>query len=288
MSFTFSVKAERPPPFHGLFEAVGFEDLLTVEDRFEASSWAHQVWHVYREGFSARPVEIIHCQGRFDLCVPTPASWQDYELAIRFAQQAALYLEEHVVPDGEGPVPLVDLRARFNLEWMEEMTDAGVRELEQVIRTANRTVMIPGPVRPFYIGPRLLRDVLGPRHPDMLPQRLMARMRKAQYIDPEKYYPAETLQLSGESGQTGTFALWCESVGYLFPAVDCLALLDRDGDPFLVPATSLHSLAAENCRWLDEKQTLVEAISGEDWQQMIEYAERYRLKAVRAGSLILG
>src|SRR5262249_4215958 len=227
MTFRFTVRADRPPPFQGLLRSVGFNDVQMVEDVFEASSWAHQRWHVYRHGVSARAIEIGFANKRFAVSVPTPASVEDYELAVRFAQQAALYLEVGIATDEFGEVSMADLGCRFNLEWIEETSEAGIQSWIDAIEEDRATRRLDGPVRPFFAGPRLLGELWENRPAETLPQRLMALMRNAQFLDPEQYYPAEDLVLVDNTGRRASFSVWSEGIGYVFGVVDLLALLDR-------------------------------------------------------------
>jgi len=288
MTFRLTVRADRPPPFQGLLRSVGFNDLQTVEDVFEASSWAHQRWHIYRHDVSARAIEIGFANKRFFVAVPTPAAVGDYELAVRFAQQAALYFEEGIETEEFGEVSMADLGCRFNLEWIEETSEAGIQSLIDAIEEDRATRRLDGPMRPFFAGPRLLGKLLQDRPVVTLPQRLMALMRKAQYLDPEQYYPAEDLVLVDNVGQRASFSVWSEGVGYVFGVVDFLALLDRNGDPFLIPADRHPLLAGPACRWLDERQTLVEPISGDNWLRLVDLAEHIRVGSLKPPCLLAG
>ena len=72
------------------------------------------------------------------------------------------------------------------------------------------SLTLPGPVRAFCIGPRVLEELTSAGPPEQLTERLLARIRAVQYsVEAESYYPASVLQAS--SGEEVARALGCDT-----------------------------------------------------------------------------
>lgn len=281
MSHTFAIAAPRPPSFPDLLDAVGGPNLRSVQPYCRGSSWDGLRWHFYRHGDSARCIEITHSDERFTVTVASPSSDEEYDLAFAFLEAAAQMLDSPVFVNDGPPVPAIDLRSVCNLEWVEQTIDEGVRAILEVVGNGG-LVTLDGPVRPFFVGPRLLGELLNDTPREQLPGRLMAVMKAVQYVPPEEYYPAETLFLRCPDDSRASFAVWAEGVRYLFPDVDFLAMLDEVGEPFFVPGSELPQLAGPAFRWLDERQALVEAVDGADWVILLAHARGRRVDLRRS------
>lgn len=230
---SLSFPLRRPPSdYPALLRAVGLEDVKCMEDPLLEG----ETLHFYRSGVSCRAVEISATEVRLLAC----SCPEDYDLAFRFL--AAMGEER----------PAVDVDAQIR---------ADLRALAEAI-ARDGTLTIQGPVRPFYIGPSLIREVAGRA------ERLFEAMRRVQYA--QGVFAANILPVAAPEPFTVT--AWPEGVRVLFPPVDYLVL---ESDIFL-PSSALPDVAGDRFHLIDEKQSIVDAFEGEEWKRLLERVEKHR------------
>ena len=275
MSFSFHLAAPTPPDYQAILFGVNLTDVEQVEDDGPTEGpWPEDVLHFYRPGLSTRGVEVAWEKEQFSVCILTLSSAEDYDLALRFVESAAVILGGDVEPEDGDPFPVEELRERYDEEWGRQTNEAGVVTLRALVADDENTMMMSGPMRPFHIGSALVEelDELGPT--EEFQDRLLEAMRQVQNIDPDDYFPAEAMEIgkNDEPEKTVTVAAWGPDVSYLFPDVDYLVLLDEDRDPIFIPYEMLPEILEEGWTFIDERQMLVEAIPGEDWPALLEKA----------------
>jgi hypothetical protein len=136
------------------------------------------------------------------------------------------------------------------------------------------------PIRPFHIVPRELGDLAEAGSAQELPQRMLEAMRQVQYAGADHYHASAMEARSREGTKKIRFAVWGPGVDYVFPDVEYLALTTTDEPPraLFVPYERLPDLAGKNWSWLDERQTMVEAVAEDDWPELVERAREYEVK----------
>jgi hypothetical protein len=287
MSISFFIPSSTEPSFRVLLGSLGYDDLQSEEERHDNSRWSDRYWHFYRPGVSARSVEATYEGGQFQVRLLTPSAPDEFELAFRLIEAAAEQLDRPVVPEDDNPFPVKELRRRYPDSWVRRRIESGVMAVLYIVREEQQTVMLSGPVRPFYVGPRFLSEVEADGPSEAIAERFLDRLLQSQYIDPEVFFPAERMQALRDDGSEDpvTFAIWGPGVRYLFPDVQFLVLMgESPGRHVFIPAVVLPELAGDNFHWLDEVQCLVEAIDEDDWPALLDRARQYEVHPLGAAA----
>jgi hypothetical protein len=280
MSTSFYISSPAEPPPRTLLAAIGFDNVRTVQELRPGSRWADRYWQVYRPGVSARPVEVTYEDGRFQVRVVTPSAPEDFELAFRLLEAAAKQLGRPLQAEVGEPFAASELRKRYPPAWVRGQIELGVEALRSIVRDEQQTVTLSGPVRPFFVGPRLLAKLEAHGPPEELSERFLDLMKQIQYLDPEAFFPADITRVHCDSDNEDpiTFAVWGPGVRYLFPDVQYLVLMgEAPGRHVFIPYAVLPELAGDNFLWLDEVQSLVQAIDEDDWPALLDRARQYEV-----------
>jgi hypothetical protein len=302
MSFSFTVKAPVRPRYGAIVEDLPFPEVCCCEERDEAEArdtgrgdedeeavawdeedegfdldapWPEEPLHFYLPGVSIRAIEAVWEDGRFQVRIMAFSAPEEYELAFAFLERAAELYDSDVEPEDGEALPLTRLREEYGPAWVEGQV-AMFHMLPQLMRQHRTTLQITGPVRPFHLGPRLLAELEEAGPPEGLPERLIALMRRVQYIDPEEYYCADALRFEKKGGgKVITLTAWGPNVRYLFPEVQYLAVMEGAQKHFMIPYRVLLEIAGERVTFLDEVQTLVEPFDDYEWPDLLERAREY-------------
>ncbi len=285
MSFSFYVSSPTLPRFGGVVDALPFADVRCreedEEDGFDRDAhWPDRRLHFYRDGLSTCAVEVYWDDGRFEVRVFAFAAAEEYELAVELAAYLAGRCGTNVRPeDADEELTVEELRARYGPEWAAGQVASLFSALPHIVSDAEGVCRIPGAVRQFFIGPRLLGELEAAGPPGQLADRAVAAMRRVQYVDPEDYFFASAMEVQPrDSDRTFTVAAWAAEVRYLFPDVDYLALVEEGGSLFFIPYEALPAVALDRWQWLDEAQTLVEPFTPEEWPALVERARRHAVE----------
>ena len=283
MSFSFYVAAPTPPDYQRVLDGLDYWDIHCIEgDRSEEGPWPDSVLHFFRDEVSTRGVEVALEEGTFQVRIMTLASPDDYELALRFVESAAVLLQQPVEPEDNEPFPVDQLRERYTEQWVRDTNTFGAATLRAIITEDESTATLSGVNRPIHVGPRLLRelDEAGPEEEFL--DRLLGKLLEVQNVDPNEYYCANTMQAKrSESDEEGfTFAVWGPGVQYLMPDVQFLALVRGEEEaPVFIAAENFPDVMPDGWEWLDEKQLLVDAVDESEWDDVIARAREYEVDA---------
>jgi hypothetical protein len=310
MSFSFYLDLPEAPPIGELLEPIPYDILCVEEDEIEPEDeWPEGYTHLYREGLSTCAVEINREDGRFQIRIMAFCSPEDYELALAIVEQLALYGEvAAITPEDGEPLPLGQLKKQYGKEWIADQVKSLFGMLPAMVaRDHDTALQVPAAVRPFWIGPRLMKELTEGGPAETLPQRIIEAIRKVQYLDPEEYFCATVMEVCSKkegaaeedkpddvgdqaddektNDDSFTVTAWGPGVRYLFPNVDYLAVIeDMEGEGhFLIPYDAVHELAGDRCSWLDEKQTLVEPFDEDEWPELLARARKHEIDPSQAG-----
>jgi hypothetical protein len=280
MSHTFTVSGPFPPDYDDLMAGIPHDDLSPVEgqDEPDGGSWPDGVRHYYRDGVSVRAVEVSWEDGEFAVRVNTLSAPEDYDLAFCFVERAAELMGGPVQSEDGQTLPADQLREVYDADWVRNTNRAGLAAVREMVTGEEyHSVQIPGAVRPVHIGRRVWEELADAGPEDELLDRLTEFMRGVQAIDADDFYFASpmTLQHREDPDRQATVAVFAADVDYLFPDVEFLVLAgEKDGDELLfVPYDKLPELLpAGGWEWLDERQTLVDAVPEADWSALRERA----------------
>jgi hypothetical protein len=288
MSFSFYVASPTLPRFGAVLAALPFSDVRCSEETrseegelFDRDAhWPDRRLHFYREGVSTCAVEVYWEDGTFQVRVFAFAVPEEYELALAFAQHFAQRAESDIRPEDSEELSLAETLKRYGPDWGRTQAEALFSMLPTMVRQADGVCQLPGAIRPFYLGPRLLGELVAAGPPNELTQRLVEAMRRTQYIDPEEYFCGSAIQVTAKDSEDSFLvAAWGPEVRYLFPSVDYLAVIEGEqGGHFMIPYEALPEVAGDRWRWLDEVQTLVEAFAPEEWPALLERARRHKVE----------
>lgn len=287
MSFSFYVASPTLPRLGEVLEALPSDVRCSEETRspegesFDRNAhWPDRRLHFYREGRSTCSVEVYWQDGQFQVRVFAFAVAEEYELALAFARCFARRAETGIRPEDGEELPVCAARTRYGPGWAATQVRELFSMLPVMVRQSDSVCQLPGALRPFYLGPRLLGELEAAGPPEELTQRIIEAMRRVQYVDPEEYFCGSAIEVSArDSDESFTVAAWGPEVRYLFPAVDYLAVIESEqGGHFMIPSEALSEVADDRWRWLDEVQTLVEAFTPEEWPALLERARRHRVE----------
>jgi len=271
VSFSFYTTAYGPPPLaHLLTSADDHGDLQVAEELVDP--WLEgYAFHLHRDQLSTRGVELCWESDQLQVRLLTLASPEDWELAFRILEEATGPKGLIRTEDGREE-SVEDLRGLFG-SLCETTNAGGTAFLVERIEEGESNLTLPGPIRPFCIGPRVLEELLseGPR--EELTQRLLDRIRLVQYTgEADDYYAASVLQAASEEDVKFTLAAFGPGVRYLLPEVQFVALVSDDDQELFLDYDGLLALLSSWCRYLDERQVFVEALEGENWDLFLEVA----------------
>jgi hypothetical protein len=287
MSFSFYVASPTLPRLGEVLDALPCDVRCTEETRSQEGDlfdrnahWPDRRLHFYRDAISTCAVEVYWQDGQFQVRVFAFAVPEEYELALAFAECFARRAEAGIRPEDADELPFNEVRACYGPSWAATQVEALFSMLPVMVRQADSVCQLPGAVRPFYLGPRLLGELEAAGPAAELTSRLIEAMRRVQYVDPEEYFCGSAIEVSAkDSDESFTVAAWGPEVNYLFPSVDYLAVIEGEqGSHFMIPYEALPEVAGDRWRWLDEAQTLVEAFSPEEWPALLERARPHRVE----------
>jgi hypothetical protein len=285
VSFTFSVATASPPPLASISDRLG-GDLRFEEDEAAggATAWPPMCVHLYQPGVSTRSVELCHTGDAVKVRLLACSAPEDYELGLRVVQVVAELAGARVRPEDAGELAAGELDGRYGSEWAAGQVSASVGMLAALVRKRGPVAM-RGPVREFHVGRRLLAE-LEDGDDGKLAARLLDAFRRSQYVDPERYYEANPIEVAAADGRrTLEVVVWApSSIGYLFSPVDYVFLMAREqdgGDMLVVPFDAVPEIAGDRCIFLDERQLLVEPVGEQEWSGLSERAEPHRVELHR-------
>jgi hypothetical protein len=272
MSFSFYIPMADPPPL-SVFEGLGIDGVRCVEE-LSGDHLPEGYWHFYVEGLSVRAIEVSHEDERLQVRIMTCSAAVDHALAVAIAKAAARQADALIEPEGCDPCSLEELDSAYGQGWIDDQVTWGANVIRRIM-SANETVTMSGPRRDFHMGPRLVAELGAAGPPEKFPERLFSAMRRLQYIDEDRYFAANILKVSSkETGKGFTLAVWGPEVGYLFPVVDYLHLVEGE-EAFQIPYAVAPTLPGLHVTWLDEKHFLVEPVEKERWGAFCTEARRH-------------
>lgn len=271
MSFSFYTTAYGPPPLaHLLTSADDHGDLQVAEELVDP--WLEgYAFHLHRDQLSTRGVELCWESDQLQVRLLTLASPEDWELAFRVLEEATGGQGKVRAEDGREE-SVGDLRSVFG-DLCQATNEGGTRFLIERIEEGETNLTLPGPIRPFCIGPRVLEELRSEGSDEGLTERLLNRIRQVQYTsEAEHYYEASVLQAASGEDVKFTLAAFGPGVRYLLPEVQFVALVSDDDQELFLDYDGFLALLSSWCRYLDERQVFVEALEGENWSLFLACA----------------
>jgi hypothetical protein len=276
LSFTFTVSAPTPPPAPALLEQLAPD--LRVRDGEEAvTEWPERLLFLHREEISTRAVELSWEDGELSVRTMSGSAPEDYALARALVRRAAELTGGEIHPEGHAePIAPEDLDREFGEAWVRGMIDSAVRVSFSLARDRG-PIALPGPVRDFWLGPRLAAELESSGSPRWLADRLLAAVRRVQYLDAERYHSSALFRFEQRDGARRSLTVWLPAAACVLTWADYVALPeggDGDGEVLLIPYDAVAGLAGEHCWLLDERQLVVEPVDLEDWPTLRRRARR--------------
>jgi hypothetical protein len=284
VSFTFFVATASSPPLASIVGRLGgglrFEEDLPAG----GAPWPPMCVHLFTPGISARSVEVCYARGVVKVRLLACSAPEDYHLGLRLVRVVAELAGAPIRPQDGDELAANELPDRYGAKWVADQVSAGVGVLA-ALAVEHGQVTLRGPVRDFHVGKRLLDELRDGSAPRFV-ERLLAAFRRTQYVDPERYYEAHPIEVAAADGtRTLEVAMWApSSIGYLFSPVDYVFLMAREqdgGDMLAVTYDAVPEIAGDRCAFLDERQLLVEPVGEQEWSDLSERAEKYRVELPR-------
>lgn len=263
MSLSFYIPLPEPPP-RSLFEDLELRDVrwvhpLEKDDRVLPPG----NWHLYIGGFSTRGVEVCYEEGRLRARLLIGSAVADFKLALAISRAAARLGGARVEPEDRDPCTADELGVRFNDCWIRRTAEWGAWTLRDLTLEQGTSTLVC-PIRDFTLGPRMLRQLdAGPSAG--FPNRLLAAICRLQFVDPHRYIQAGQLEARTRGGEIIQMTMWTPDQGYLFPPLQHVCVLERDGRGILIPSDVVPELPKVRAQWVDEWRLLVEPVPKEVW-----------------------
>lgn len=255
MSTTISL-AGRLPELADLVGALANADLRVEENE----SGVHR-FHL--DGRSTRVTEVTVAE-TFDVRMFSLAAPEDVELAVRIAECAARIMGlREANAEGAGVIPIGELRDVYDARWAEDQARSGVRVVRALIEQGRGPIQMPGPVRPFCVGPRVLAEVAGEDEH----VRMLAAIRAVQWL---RVRSAGVFVAGDEETR---LAIWLGDE-IVFPPV-AYAAVSREPEVVLVKAEHVRELAGSHWRPLDEVQGHITPFTETEWAAVLEAARAF-------------
>lgn len=278
MSYELQVSAKHCPSATQLREALGIADLGGMPDDPQ-QDWAERGLYLFRPNVSVRSTSVAWVEDRVEVTIRALAAPEDCELALRVVEAVAkLSGAQEIESENFGAVALAQLRELHDAEWTHAQAKSGARVIASMIDDGDGPMGIPGPVREFWIGERMLRELRAAGPTVDFAIRVLAEMRRVQWTVPSQYRTAGVFvsQPKQEGGKKTKLVIWLPDEHLVLSRVDQVALRAAEDDTVLVPFDALPGLAAGVGELLDECQWLVRPVPADDWAQIVARAREIR------------
>lgn len=269
MSYCFAIKSPKSISYEDFINAIGLADLIVESDHEDVPEHLTGSNLMYIEETSCRGVTISHSDDDYEITINHPSCRDDWHLGLKAIESLAEQFEQPIeVEDRELSVD--EFRKIYNASWIAEQFQIGADvALQQASeQKGGGTISIEGSIRPFYMGERLAKEILSNKSKEDAHAELVERMRNAQFVGPEYFVPKVYEMSSGKK-----FVAFGPNLQMVCPWVQYVALATPDNESIFVPFEALADLHAGKISWLDEKQTLLEPFSKEEWASIIEKAK---------------
>ncbi len=295
MSFSFSIQAPEPPIVGEVFDGIDYWDIQCDKELSFDDPWPEGTQMLFRDGISARGIEITYENDEIQVRILTLSSPSDYELAFCFLDSIASCLDQEFInPEGEEEpysFSIDQLRERYNQEWIQETNSYGLNFIKKMLDEEHQYVNLIGYRRDFYIGKRLYQELLDDGPYEELQERVIAKMIEVQSVDNESYFPAQILLLKkdreGDSENSSqeeesnpekmiSFSVVAPGIGYLIAKVKYIALYQENQSPLFIRLEDFRKLIPiSSWSYVDECQFILEPIDEMDWHSFLETVEPF-------------
>ena len=242
MSFSFYMETAQSPDFQNTIAAVSVPlECEEAEYDFYPQSGPfpeETFFHFYIFGVSTRAIEVGYSNGAMQVRIMTCSCREDFDVAFELVREIARSCNASIQPeDRDGSISVAEFDATYDDAWVDDMVKSGATFLPAMIREREMAspLTLPGPVRDFHIGDRLLGEIEA--EGGDFADALFKRIRETRYVDPDQYFfHANQMAIQAEGSDVQKIiAAWGPGVDYIFPRVDYFAFIDTD-HTFLAPA----------------------------------------------------
>lgn len=275
MSYELAVNIDDCPGASQLCEALGIADLGGMPTEPD-HDWADRNLYLFRHGVSTRSTSVAWAQDHVEITVRALASPEDCELALRVVEAVAeLSGAREMESENFGVVPLAELRALHDAEWTHQQARSGANSIAALIEDGRGPVSLSGPVREFFIGERMVRELRAAGPKSEFPARVLAELRRVQWAVPSQYRTAGIFLAKPKQAaddKKTKLVIWLPDEHLVLSSVDHVLLRAGENDTVLVPFDALAELAAGVGERLDECQWLVRPVPADDWTRIVNRA----------------
>ncbi len=272
------VAAKHCPTALELQQALGIADLGGMPEDTRAD-WAEQGLHLFRHDVSVRSTSVAWADDHVAVTIRALPAPEDCELALRVVEVVAeLSGAAEIQSENFGALELAQLRDLHDAAWVSQQAKSGASVVAAMIRGGRGPMGMPGPVRDFWIGERLLAELTAAGEPDAFPTRVVEEMRRVQWSVPSQYRTAGLFvaKPKAEGEKKTQLVIWLPDEHLLLSRVDSVVLRAGDDDVVMVPFDALAELTAGFGELLDECQWLVRPVPDDDWTRIVARAREIR------------
>ena len=283
MSILFDIPTTSPPPMDVVLRGIDVGLMAARPVLPAAGAWPDGTTSLHLPRCSTRATELTWRAGSFTVKVFSLASESDWKLALRLVENVGHWAAVAIDCDTFNTMTADELCQGIPGDTWRTQAKSGIRAVSALIHEGRGPIEIPGPVRSFYVGPRML-DTLHGSDDEETVSRWMAAMLRLQYFglddDREHFAGLFEAQRPG-GGESFQFVIWTPNLTCGLPAVPLVAIGgedENDNDVIFVPADAVQSLAEGQWDWLDEKQRVVFGFDEARWPELRRKARRFATK----------
>ncbi len=275
MSFTFTIHQAPDGTAAEVFAAAGFPDVQCRENIDLQEAWSTGVCHFYRPQISCRTIEVTVEDDSFEVRLMAYSSPEDYRLGLSLvaavARQTSLLIRSE-----EGDVVDTDAFAnQFGEVWIDHMVRFPLGMFNRTM-TQGGTDTLNGAIRPFVVGPNMLRELRFQEDRDGFPERFFSAMHKSQWLDLSDCFEASIIKITlKDSSETRLLStVGAPGLKYLIQKVDFVGI-QIGNDLAFIPWDRLANAFGVRLTRLDEELITIDPIEAEDWPAVGEHLKTF-------------
>lgn len=238
---------------------------------------------------STRGLEVRYSLDRLHVSVLVASAPAEWELAFQIFDLASEGRNLVIESDWEpASFRLHDIRSIFNDGRIQEILDTQLKNIFANISRSGETIVLPGPIWDFHVGPLMLSQRLAPFDDKKLPEDVvretfLSMMRLVNYYGVMPYFESyDSPKLWTRKQSDGNESLFAEikpGQSYIVPKVDFLSFKGRGNREVTLPAAFIRETLgeflqnADDLMWFDEWMFAIKGLSEDRYTQLVSSIE---------------